>query len=332
MSNIRFEDPIFFLLLVLLPIAIYLLRKNRRTGLMQWDISSIEGIESVSLLKLLIIKSLPWWQILAFASMVIAMARPQQVFEIEEVKAEGIDIMLAMDVSSSMLSKDFEPDRLEASKAVAVEFIQKRPYDRVGLAVFAGEAFTQAPLTTDHGVLEDFLLQLQVGFLDDGTAIGMGLATAINRLKDSETKSKVVILLTDGVNNGGYISPETAAQLALKYNIRVYTIGVGTIGTAMSPVGRRQDGEFMFAMARVQIDEELLQNIARSSGGKYFRATSGEVLRRVYDEIDQLEKTKMEITVFRRHTDLYHYALGFALVLILIRLILKHAILRWWPI
>jgi Ca-activated chloride channel family protein len=256
------------------------------------------------------------------------MARPQLNLKEEKVKAEGIDIMMALDLSSSMLSKDFSPDRLEVSKMVAEEFVGKRQYDRIGLVVFAGEAFTQCPLTVDHNIVKDFLSDLKVGMVQDGTAIGMGLATAVNRLKDSDAKSKIIILLTDGVNNTGYINPITAAEIAKQYGIRVYTIGVGTMGSAMSPVNRGIDGEYYFAMSRVEIDTELLKKISEMTSGQYFRAIDRASLENIYAEIDRLEKTEIEVNVFKRYKDEYRPFLMMGLGLILLSFILQHTIFK----
>ena len=252
----------------------------------------------------------------AIALFIIAIARPQREYAEEIVKGEGIDIFLVMDLSSSMLARDFDPDRLTVSKQVAIDFVSHRLYDRIGLAVFAAESYTQCPLTHDHNVLINYLQGLECGQLEDGTAIGMGLAAAVNRLKDSDAKSKVVVLLTDGVNNAGYIRPATAADVAREFNIRVYTIGVGSYGQAISPVRRRSDGEYMFALTNVEIDEALLQSISEQTGGKYYRATSKERLQRVYEEIDRLEKTEVEVTVHKEYQELYYWPLiaGFLLL------------------
>jgi Ca-activated chloride channel family protein len=261
----------------------------------------------------------------------LAMARPQQTLKEEVVKAEGIDIILAMDLSSSMLAKDFNPDRLTVSKEVAAKFVDKRVYDRIGLVVFAGDSFTQTPLTTDHNILKDFLANIECGMLDDGTAIGMGLATATNRLKNSKSKSKVIILLTDGVNNAGYIKPLTAAEIAKEYDMKIYTIGVGTTGAALTPVNRRNDGKFVFGMSKVNIDEKLLSEISKMTGGRYFRATDEAMLNSIYDEIDQLEKTEMEVNVFKRYKDIFRIPLMLAFGLLLLEFILRQTILRTLP-
>ena len=264
-------------------------------------------------------------------ALVAALARPQKTLREEEVKAEGIDIMLIMDLSSSMLAKDFSPNRLEVSKKVAIDFVDKREYDRIGLVVFAGESFTQCPITTDHAILKSFLANLACGNLEDGTAIGMGLASAVNRLKESEVKSKVVILLTDGVNNAGYIKPMTAAEIAKELGVKVYTIGVGTLGNAVSPVSKKRNGEYIYGMAKVEIDEALLREISSLTGGKYYRAVNQQKLEQIYNEINQLEKTKIDVTVYKRYSEEFRMFLFWAILFLLAELICKHIILRQIP-
>jgi len=217
------------------------------------------------------------------------------------------------------------------SKSMAAEFVGKRPYDRIGLAVFAGESFTQCPLTSDHAVLKEFLAGLQCGFLEDGTAIGMGLAAGVNRLKESLAKSKVVILLTDGVNNAGYIQPLTAAEIAKEFDVKVYTIGVGTEGTALSPVSKQRSGKYIFGMARVEIDEELLKEISNMTGGQYFRAKDEESLQRIYDQIDELEKTEMDVTVIKRYEEVYPVLLLIGILILVLDRLLKWSLLRLMP-
>lgn len=330
-GNISFVNPLFFILLLLVPILAvwYYFKRGKRFPLLRMSANGENGVTTSLRGKFRAL--LPILRILSIASLVFAMARPQEILKEEEVKADGIDIVLAMDLSSSMLAQDFQPDRLEVSKAVAIEFVEKRKYDRIGLAVFAGESFTQCPLTTDHRVVQEFLASLQCGMLEDGTAIGMGLATAVNRLKDSEVKSKVVILLTDGVNNQGYIKPITAAEIAREFDIRVYTIGVGSTGQARSPVRRRQNGQYIFGMSKVEIDEALLTQISEMTGGKYFRATSAENLIRIYDEIDRLEKTEIDVTSFNRYNEEFYTFVFIAILLLLLEVILRYTILRVIP-
>ena len=330
-GNINFVNPFFFLLLLLVPILAvwYFLKRGKRFPLFRMSANGKNGVTTSLRGKFRTL--LPILRILSIGALVIAMARPQEILKEEEVKADGIDIVLAMDLSSSMLAQDFQPDRLEVSKAVAIEFVEKRKYDRIGLAVFAGESFTQCPLTTDHRVVQEFLAGLKCGMLEDGTAIGMGLATAVNRLKDSEVKSKVVILLTDGVNNQGYIKPITAAEIAREFDIRVYTIGVGSTGQARSPVRRRQNGQYIFGMSKVEIDEALLSQISEMTGGKYFRATTAENLQRIYAEIDQLEKTEIEVTSFNRYNEEFYPFVFIAILFVLIEVILRYTVLRVIP-
>lgn len=246
--------------------------------------------------------------------LIIVIARPQSVDRWQSSTTEGIDIVLALDVSGSMLARDFSPDRLEASKNVATEFISGRPYDRIGLTIFSGESFTQCPLTTDHAVLINLMREVKSGIIEDGTAIGVGLATAINRIKDSDAISKVIILLTDGVNNRGSIDPVTAAEIARTFGIRVYTIGVGSMGYADYPV--QTPFGLQYQKMQVEIDEELLRNISDLTGGLYFRATDNTSLQRVYGEIDKLEKSKIETREHSRRDDVFMpWAIAAAIIL-----------------
>ncbi|HHH49756.1 MAG TPA: VWA domain-containing protein [Saprospiraceae bacterium] len=327
----NFVNPEFFLLLLLLPIIGFWYLWKYRQRYPEMRLSTLEALAEVNSLRGRLRALLPILRALAFIALVIAMARPQETLKEEEIKAEGIDIMLVMDLSSSMLAQDFKPDRLEVSKAVATEFVGKRSFDRIGLAVFAGEAFTQCPLTTDHRVVKEFLGHLRCGILEDGTAIGMGLATAVNRLKDSEADSKVVILLTDGVNNAGYVKPMTAAEIAREFDVKVYTIGVGSTGDAYTPVSRRSDGKYNFGLARVEIDEDLLVEIAEMTGGKYFRATSAESLQKIYAEIDNLEKTEIEVTSIKRYSEEFYRFVFWALLFLVVELLLRYTVFRTIP-
>lgn len=259
--------------------------------------------------------------------LVVVIARPQSSDSYEDMTREGINIVLAMDVSSSMLSMDFEPNRLESAKEVAAQFVEERPDDRIGIVVYEGESITQVPLTTDHRVVQNGLLGLQTGLLEGGTAIGMGLATAVNRLKESEGKTKIIILLTDGVNTAGQVNPADAAQLAELYDIRVYTIGVGTIGKARSPVGMQND-RYVYDWVEVEIDEETLREIAEITGGKYFRATSQSKLRSIYNEIDQLEKTRFNVLQYKRKTEEFYPFMAAALLLIAAEFVLRNTLFR----
>jgi len=267
-------------------------------------------------------------RMLALGAVIIALARPVLPQYESEVETRGINIVLALDVSSSMLARDFSPDRLEAAKELAKEFISERDNDRIGLVVFAGEAFTQCPVTIDHKVLLHLLDEIKTGMLEDGTAIGSGLGTAVNRLKDSEGNSKVVILLTDGVNNSGEIDPVTAAELAVNYGIRVYTIGVGSAGKALSPVAKRPDGTLVFDYVKVEIDEDLLKQIANMTGGQYFRATNKESLREIYREIDRMEKSRVQVSTIPRPIDKFHALLWLAILFLGIEHLLRFSWLR----
>lgn len=237
--------------------------------------------------------------------LLMAMTQPQSKDNWQDVTREGIDIIIAMDVSASMLARDFEPDRLQASKAVALKFIDDRPNDNIGLVIYEGEAFTQCPLTSDHEVLKDLFMQARSGAMQGGTAVGMGLATAVNRLRESEARSKVVILLTDGVSNAGTVQPLDAAQIAAQFGVRVYTIGVGTRGQAMSPVARYPNGQYRYEMVPVEIDEASLKQVAELTGGRYFRATDKHKLQGIYEEIDRLERTRIKVTEHSRRNEEY---------------------------
>lgn len=330
LSNIEFLNLEFFLLLLAIPIIAGWHWYKKIDNDVSFTLSSLESIGDMDTWRTWLHKFMPLLRALSFLFVVVALARPQVTLKEEEVKAEGIDIMMIIDLSSSMLAQDFSPDRLSVSKEVAKTFVDKRKYDRIGLVVFAGESFTQCPLTTDHRVVKDFLDNLQCGLLQDGTAIGMGLASAVNRLKESESKSKVVILLTDGVNNAGYIKPMTAAEIAKEYEMKVYTVGVGSQGQALSPISRRSDGKYIFGMAKVEIDERLLNEIATLTNGKYYRAVNEQSLSAIYDEIDQLEKTEIEVSTFKRYNEEFRrfliWGVGFLLLEILLRLTLLRSL------
>jgi Ca-activated chloride channel family protein len=268
-------------------------------------------------------------RVAGIALLVVALARPQSSSSWQEYESEGIDIVLALDISRSMLARDFSPDRLEAAKEVATNFILERPRDRIGLVVFSGESFTQSPLTTDRAVLINVMREVRSGMITDGTAIGLGLANAINRLKDSPSKSKVIILLTDGVNNQGAIAPITAAELAKTFGIRVYTIGVGTMGDALVPV--QTDMGIVLQSYPVEIDEEVLTRIADMTGGKYFRATDNQKLEQIYEEIDQLEKDRVEMRHFSRKEEKYFLFALAGVLLLLLEALGRYALLRQIP-
>ena len=265
----------------------------------------------------------------AIVLIIIAIARPRTSGQVERVDSEGIDIMLAMDVSTSMLARDFNPDRLSAAKDIAIEFIAQRPYDRIGIVVFAGESFTQCPMTTDRATLINLMKEVQTDLIEDGTAIGNGLATAVARMKDSDAKSRVVILLTDGVNNRGEITPQTAAEIAKTYGVRVYTIGVGAMGTAPYPVMTPWGVDVQ--NVRVEIDEELLSEIAETTGGRYFRATDNTKLMEIYSEINKMEKDRTTIDSFPVYKELFGRYAFIALLALMLELVLKLFVIRRLP-
>ena len=273
--------------------------------------------------KIKVRKLLPLLRVLSILFFIIALARPQSSNINETINNEGIDIVLSMDISGSMLAQDFKPNRIEAAKKVASEFVMNRPTDRIGLVIFAGESFTQCPLTTDQNVLLEQIKHIKSGLLEDGTAIGMGLATAVERLRNSKAKSKIIILMTDGVNNTGLIDPITALEIAKAYKIRVYTIGIGTKGTAPYPV-QDQFGNTSLQQMPVQIDEALMQKISNETAGKYFRATDNNSLEKIYKEIDRLEKTKIEINSYKRYAELFFPYLMIGLFFLFLEQILKY--------
>ena len=325
-----FANPNFFWLLLLLPLLGAWFIWRRKQYHPDQKISNIAPFDNTGISWRHILNgSLPVFRILAIGFVIIALARPQTTLEKEKVKTEAIDIVLTMDISPTMLSRDFEPNRLGAAKEVAKDFIEGRRNDRIGLVVFAAESFTQCPVTTDYRVLKDQLEETETGMIEDGTAIGMGLATAVNRLKESEAKSKVVILLTDGLNNRGSIDPVTAAKMAEKFGIKVYTIGIGSKGKAPYPV-QTPHGR-TYRMQKVNIDEDLLKNIADRTGGKYYRATDADKLSEIYEAIDKLEKTKIQVSAFKRYNEEF---LPFALIaaaLFGLELISRYGLLKRLP-
>jgi Ca-activated chloride channel family protein len=329
--SFRFEDPILLVALLLLPLMVWALRRwaLRRSGTLRY--SALDTVREtgggVSRWKIRIPVVL---RFLALAILILALARPQTGLTSESITTEGIDIVLAMDVSSSMLAEDLQPNRLEAAKEVAAAFVQGRPNDRIGLVAFAGEAFTQAPLTLDHDVIVGLLEEMEVGMIEDGTAVGMGLATAVKRLEASDAKSRVVVLLTDGRNNRGEIGPATAAQLAEALGVKVYTIGAGSRGTARVPVDDPRMGRRYVTM-RVDIDEESLREVAEKTGGRYFRATDRDSLEAVYQEIDTLETTEMEVEHYTRYGERFPLVLGAGFLLLLTEIGLSQTALRKLP-
>ncbi|MEM8583831.1 MAG: VWA domain-containing protein [Bacteroidota bacterium] len=274
---------------------------------------------------------LPLLRAIAMSLLILALARPRVQNEEVVVSSEGIEIMLAMDLSSSMSAQDFQPNRLEAAKAVAVDFVSQRLYDRVGLVVFAAESYTQAPPTVDHDIIIEFLSKLETGLLEDGTAIGTGLATAVNRLKDSEVASRIVVLLTDGENNAGEVSPSMAAELARTFDIRVYTIAMGSGETTLIPAQPRGRRDYRYDQGRTEVDENVLRYIADHTGGRYFRARNRQELDAIYDDIDQLERTEIETSAYRTYDEYFGYFLGMGLIVLLIEMIMRYGLLRVVP-
>jgi Ca-activated chloride channel homolog len=331
MNNIQFAHPNYlYLLFGIIPLVVWYIFRNK-TLQADLKISSISTLKSIGKSLRVSLRHLPFvLRMLVLVFVVIILARPQSVNRQEKVTTEGIDIVLAMDISGSMLARDFTPDRLEASKNIAIEFISSRPDDRLGLVVFSAESFTQCPLTTDHAVLINLFKDIKSGMVEDGTAIGLGLSNAVKRLKDSDAKSKVVILLTDGMNNTGSIDPLTAAEIAKTFGIRVYTIGVGIKGMAPYPF---QDvfGRTILQKIPVEIDEPTLQQIADLTNGKYFRATNNEKLRQIYQEIDKLEKTKIDVKEYSRKQEQYRSFAGIAMVLLMLEILLRYIVFRSIP-
>ncbi|MGB0429056.1 MAG: vWA domain-containing protein [Bacteroidia bacterium] len=329
--EIEFANPWAFWLLLLLPAYwtyYWFTIKNRYP---QITFSSLQPIRHVKRSISEYIVHLPIAiRSFAIALIIIALARPQTSLSKQEVSTEGIDIVLAIDISSSMLAQDFEPNRLKAASNVAMEFINGRPNDRIGLVVFAGESFTQCPITTDHKVVLEALEKLESGLVEDGTAIGMGLATAADRLKDSKSKSKVVILLTDGENNKGIIDPKTAAEIAASLKMRVYTIGVGTEGVAPYPVKNRF-GQTTLQNVKVNIDEELLEYIANLTGVSYYRATNENKLNDIFEEIDRLEKSRIQVASFKRYSEEFYPLAIAALVLLVIEQLVNLLVIKRIP-
>lgn len=326
--GIEFAQPGFFWLLLIVPgmIAWYIWKANKLQGSL-----SMPTLKGFSLPKQgytvrlrhagIVLRSL------ALIALIIALARPQSSLSWQNTTTQGIDIVIASDISGSMLAEDFKPNRLEAGKNIAIDFIKNRPDDRIGLVIFSGESFTQCPLTIDHDVLINLYQDIKNGMIEDGTAIGMGLATAVNRLKDSEAKSKVVILLTDGVNNTGSIPPVTAAEIAKQFGIRVYTIGVGKRGNAPYPF-KTQYGDIVYQNIPADIDEPTLNKIAATTGGKYFRATDNETLKHIYAQIDQLEKAKIDVTQYRKKTEIFLPWAIIAGILLVFEFLLKNTVFK----
>jgi len=330
MHGITFTQPGYFWLLALVPLMVWYEWRWRKRALSQITFPGLAPVRGKPVTWREILRPVPFGlRLVAVALLVTALARPQSTSKGENVTSEGISIVLAMDLSSSMLAEDLRPNRIEAAKKVALDFIDGRPNDLIGLVVFSGESFTQCPITSDHTVLKNLMSDIKSGLLEDGTAIGEGLATAIARLKDSKAKSKVIILLTDGVNNAGSIAPLTAGEIARTFGIRVYTIGVGRNG--MAPYPMRTPFGIQYTNMEVQIDENTLREISGATDARYFRATDNSKLRAIYDEIDKMEKTKVQITEFHRHSEEYFPWLLAAGCLLLLEITLRYGLLRTLP-
>ncbi len=328
LENITFANPEFFWLLLLLPLAVLWYFYKRREQVASLKMPTIKGFSGSDFLPRLK-PFLFILRLMALTAIITAMARPQtEDISTRTKTTRGIDIVMAIDVSSSMLARDLKPNRLVALKEVAGDFIRERPNDRIGLVAYAGEAYTKTPITSDKAIVLSALSEITYGELNDGTAIGMGLATAVNRLKESKAVSKIIILLTDGVNNSGFIEPQTAADLAVEYGIKTYTIGIGTNGNALTPIAYNADGSFRYGMSQVEIDEPLLKDIAKVTGGKYFRATDNEKLEAIYEEINKLEKTDIEEFKYFRYEEKFRSWVLLAGGLLLLEWVLRNTLFR----
>ena len=328
--NLEFLNPEYFILLGVIPIIILWNYLNRDKLNNSIKFSNSEAFKNSSNIYSILKVSLRYLRIISLVLIITALARPQVIDTSTRVKTNsGVDIIMAIDVSASMLAKDLKPNRLDALKNVADEFIKNRVTDRIGLVEYAGESYTKTPLTTDKSITLRSLREIKYNnIIEGGTAIGMGLATSVNRIKDSKAKSKVIILLTDGVNNAGFIDPITAAELAKEFQIKIYSIGLGTNGLALSPVGIDARGKFNYANIQVEIDEKLLTQISEMTGGKYFRATDNERLKEIYSDIDKLEKTEIEEFKYYSVDEKFRYFLVPSILLIVFELIMKLTILR----
>ncbi len=319
----------FFFLLILIPIVIWYITQQSKSEA-DFKISGLKSFDKAPVSKKVYLRHLLFvLRLLTISLIVVVLARPQSSKSWHDQTKEGIDIIIAEDISGSMLAKDLKPNRLKAAKNVAIDFIQGRPNDNIGLVIFAGESFTQCPLTTDHDILINLFNSVDFGMIADGTAIGEGLANAVSRIKDSKAKSKVIILLTDGSNNSGEIAPETAAEIARKFGVRVYTIAIGTIGKAMSPI--MTPFGINYELKEVVIDEPTLKKIAELTGGTYFRAKDNNALESIYKEIDQMEKSKIEVKEYSKKNEMYFIFALIAFLLVLTEIVLRNTILRKIP-
>ena len=326
----EFVSPEWFWLLALVPVMVFWFWYSRRRHNAEWNMSALNTADrSTNFWSLA--KSFLWvLRLAAMVLIIIALARPRYVDQSTRIKtSKGIDIVMAIDVSASMLARDLTPNRLEALKEVAARFINSRPNDRLGLVEYAGESYTKTPLTSDKTLVLSALKSIEYNtIIEGGTAVGMGLATSVNRLKESRAKSKVIILLTDGVNNSGFIDPRTASELAVEFGIKVYTIGLGSNGLALSPVGMRPNGQFQYGKVPVEIDEALLQEIAQTTGGLYFRATNNSKLGEIYDEINKLEKTEVEEFKYQQYDEGYRPLILVALGLLLFEFLMRQTLFK----
>lgn len=328
-NDITFLNPEFLWFFIMLLIVIGFDFSFKKLKNSNFKVSSLKFLNQPSF-KSKVYPFLIALRYLAITFLIIALARPQILdVSVQTKKSRGIDIVMAVDVSSSMLAQDLKPNRLEALKSVAKEFINERVNDRIGLVVYAGESYTKTPVTSDKSIIVNSLNEIVFdGIIEDGTAIGMGLATSVNRLKESKAKSKVIILLTDGVNNSGFIDPNTSANLALSFGIKTYTIGLGSNGNALAPIGLNTDGSFRYGLTKVEIDEKLLKTIAETTGGLYFRATDNKKLKDIYDEINKLEKTEIQEFKYTNAEEVYRIFVLISISLILLEWILRTTIFK----
>jgi len=331
MEKISFLNPEFFWLFLLIPLAIAWLWWKNKEQAATLKISSVKGFKGSKSILAKLKPHLSGLRILSLCFLIIALARPRTVDISNQTKTtKGIDIVMAIDLSSSMLAKDLKPNRMEALKEVATNFVDARPNDRIGVVVYAGEAYTKTPVTSDKAIVKQAISDIKFdNVLQDGTGIGMGLTTAVNRLKDSKAKSKIIILLTDGVNNSGFIEPETASEIAKEYGIKVYTIGLGTNGMAEFPYAYAPNGrDFLYRMLPVEIDQELMKTIAKNTGGKYFRANNNSKLESIYNEINKLETTEIEELKYYDYDEKYRLFVIIAGILLLIEIVLRNTIFK----
>lgn len=329
-EGIYFANPDYLWLLLALPLLVgwYVFTRKKSQAVLK--ISSLNGFRAKSSFLAQLQPALFVLRILSLILIVMALARPQTMDVSTRTRTnKGIDIVMAIDISSSMLAQDLKPNRLAALKRVAASFVDDRVSDRIGLVIYAGESYTKTPITSDRAIVKNALGEIQFeGLIEDGTAIGMGLATSVNRLKESRAKSKVIILLTDGVNNSGFIDPKIASELAVEYQIKTYTIGLGSNGTARAPVGLLPNGKFQYGMTKVEIDEELLKTIAKNTGGLYFRATDNKKLEEIYAEINKLEKTEIEEFKYYNYDEKFRPLILLALALLFIEWLMRNTLFR----